>query len=1078
MEEHETSPVTPKRMIFQDLSGRRVLLIWGILAAAFLTASTLIALYATRLQTVPPLTNNADAAIRELADTTSVVLQQDIETTCRMAGRPTRILGSGVAGFVPYANETALSGLRAHCADISTVYYEAFTFGPENSTLRALSGLGASFPLTDVPRHPLYQNRPFGFPVIAPARGTTSDTLEATLSGGREHNSLGLSLSQFDLSDVDGGVCLDVSLYPEIEPQALMAALFSMRAVLQLKGLQNCLIAPLGATYINHPDIQRAADRIVLLGFQPDATGVTPPSPIDWLQEGLDRTTADLGNVSVAIGSFSRAWTSGQQEPTTLTHAQAVYRAELYQGDTRYAPVIGNTNIRYAGPDRRVTQIWTQDAESAAQQIALLPAGAEIVLWPIGYEDPRIWPLVAQTETQHTTIDSDQLIHVGGGPFLERLELSNMSPDHQSDLPNVAQLVGSGARPSISFVFIGLDESDSTHALLDLLHQNAISATFFLSARNLISRRSEVIQSAIAKDQILGSQVHITPLGVGLTSLPDVARDNLAQLLMAQNFGVRGQFVIGAERDVQDIADLPTLHRYQSVLNGGYIPVFPDISPSFEQQQNLVHLVQQAGGDRTSIVISFDFGEWSSSALIKALPELINHLRARGYNIVPLADLHPNTALDPMPRQLAPRTPLDLIAQGIIRVAWFLAQSLISILAITVIIRIVLLITLSVLRKEKFPLDPDFTPPVTVIIPAYNEATVIEQSVRSTLSTDYPDLRVIVVDDGSTDDTRKIIQKHFGHDPRVKLIVEENHGKWFAENNAINHVETPYFVVVDADTLLGQDALRYLVQPFKDPKTGAVAGLVEVGNKQNFLTACQEIEYKISQSVVRRAYETLHGIMVVPGAIGAWRKSAVEKAGMVSGQTITEDADLTFAIHRAGYEVAYASKAKSYTEVPARITPLFKQRLRWFLGLLQVTWKHKKSVFEGYSIGYLSVIDTIWHRLVVSFILPVFDLIILIGLGSWIYNLATLGSISPDKQATTALAIVLLHTILDIPMILAAFAYERKFRLRLLVLTPFLRIIFRQVLYLAALKSLYMAFAGRLAKWNKLSRTGTAKIQT
>jgi|GEM_PF-5514571 len=143
---------------------------------------------------------------------------------------------------------------------------------------------------------------------------------------------------------------------------------------------------------------------------------------------------------------------------------------------------------------------------------------------------------------------------------------------------------------------------------------------------------------------------------------------------------------------------------------------------------------------------------------------------------------------------------------------------------------------------------------------------------------------------------------------------------------------------------------------------------------------------------MRRAYEVFDGIIVVPGAMGAWRVEAVKKAGLVSGDTITEDADLTIAVHRAGYSIRYQEDAKSHTEAPDTISGFLRQRFRWTFGMFQASWKHKRSILERKTVGFISIVDAIWYQLITSVIYPFFDIYLIVFLLRLGFSYATTGS--------------------------------------------------------------------------------------
>ncbi|NED81664.1 glycosyltransferase, partial [Streptomyces sp. SID11233] len=219
-------------------------------------------------------------------------------------------------------------------------------------------------------------------------------------------------------------------------------------------------------------------------------------------------------------------------------------------------------------------------------------------------------------------------------------------------------------------------------------------------------------------------------------------------------------------------------------------------------------------------------------------------------------------------------------------------------------------------RRRGFAWGVPVTEPVTVLVPAYNEAKCITATVTSLTRSVHP-IEIIVIDDGSTDDTAGIVER-LGL-PGVRVVRQENAGKPAALNRGIAHASHDIIVMMDGDTVFEAATVRELVQPFGDPRVGAVAGNAKVGNRDSLIGAWQHIEYVMGFNLDRRMYDMLRCMPTIPGAVGAFRRDALTRVGGMSEDTLAEDTDITMAIHRDGWHVVYAEKARAWTEAPESV---------------------------------------------------------------------------------------------------------------------------------------------------------------
>ncbi|MDC0769601.1 bifunctional polysaccharide deacetylase/glycosyltransferase family 2 protein [Streptomyces sp. HD] len=353
--------------------------------------------------------------------------------------------------------------------------------------------------------------------------------------------------------------------------------------------------------------------------------------------------------------------------------------------------------------------------------------------------------------------------------------------------------------------------------------------------------------------------------------------------------------------------------------------------------------------------------------------------------------------------------------------------------------------------------------PVTVLVPAYNEEAGIESTVRSLLASTHAYIEVIVIDDGSTDQTADLAT--WIDDHRVRVIRQPNSGKAAALNTGLAHASYDIVVMVDADTVFEPDALYRLIQPLAHPAVGAVSGNTKVGNRRGLLGRWQHLEYVFGFNLDRRMFEVLECMPTVPGAIGAFRRDALMGVGGVSEDTLAEDTDLTMALWRAGWRVVYEESAIAWTEVPTSLRQLWRQRYRWCYGTLQAMWKHRGATLEVGTAGRFArrgLTYLMLFQVVLPLMAPVVDLFALYGL------LFT--------DPVQALGVWLVFLVVQ--LLCAGYALRLdKEKLRALWSMPFQLFVYRQLMYLVVIQSVFALLGGTRLKWHRMQRAGTAAAE-
>lgn len=273
---------------------------------------------------------------------------------------------------------------------------------------------------------------------------------------------------------------------------------------------------------------------------------------------------------------------------------------------------------------------------------------------------------------------------------------------------------------------------------------------------------------------------------------------------------------------------------------------------------------------------------------------------------------------------------------------WHLNVVMVVVLYVLLAVTLVRHFTLFLLAIYERPppriIDDDDLPLVSVLLPAYNEAAVIEASLQSLMELRHPRLEIIVIDDGSQDDTAKRARQVAKHSMiPVRVISQANKGKAGALNTGFIHASGAYVLVVDADSRVEPNSLQYGLRHFADPQVGAVGGFVGIANTQKILCLFQELEYLLSLNFIRRALSRLGVVTVVPGPVGLFRREAILQVGgyKESGMTFAEDADITLRLLTAGWKVTGDRSMIAYTEAPEDVYALLRQRYRWRRGIYQ-----------------------------------------------------------------------------------------------------------------------------------------------
>lgn len=360
--------------------------------------------------------------------------------------------------------------------------------------------------------------------------------------------------------------------------------------------------------------------------------------------------------------------------------------------------------------------------------------------------------------------------------------------------------------------------------------------------------------------------------------------------------------------------------------------------------------------------------------------------------------------------------------------------------------------------------DPQFTPPISIIVPAYNEGKLIRNTLGSLLALDYPQFEIIMVDDGSTDDTERQVEGYLGQhgNATVRLVSKPNGGKATALNAGVQVAKYDFVLCADGDSHLTPDTLRMAIRHMKDPKIGAVSGNVKVMNRNNFWTIFQALEYIEGLNITRAAQSSLRLVNIIPGPVGLFRKQIIKDVGWYTSDTFAEDADMTLKILRKGWKIVHEPLSISWTEAPNTLFSLIKQRYRWTRGILQAIQKNRREHWSSFGAWLL-----LWFMIVEAVIWPfasVFATLFFIYV-ALTYNI------------TYYLLLWWLGlTFLDMAMALFAVASERE-EVRLVFYAAFYRLFFALIIDICKVFATIEEFLGVRMNWGKLERIGTPRAQ-
>jgi cellulose synthase/poly-beta-1,6-N-acetylglucosamine synthase-like glycosyltransferase/peptidoglycan/xylan/chitin deacetylase (PgdA/CDA1 family) len=838
-------------------------------------------------------------------------------------------------------------------------------------------------------------------------------------------------------------------------------------------------------------------DRFVAMLF--DETSETdPPGPLasrswfeGWLHVLLDGS--DTKQWIIAIGSYGYDWPIGGKKAELISFSEAMSRAKDAEIGSAQVQEPSYSPYFYFQDEDTEHGVWFLDAVTFLNQVRAVrdqKAGG-FALYRLGSEDPAIWDalnvphnfvLDNQTRQALELIKStDTITDVGDGEIVtvdeDRTDgQRNLAVDADGYLTaNYVKFAefptlyhqGAGGEHQVAITFDDGPDPRWTPKILDILKAANVKATFFVVGVNA-ERYPALVRRIVNEGHEIGNHTYYHP-NLALCWPEHIRLELNATQLLLETITGRATTLFrppyNADTGPTDLSELAPL-KIAEDLN--YLVVLENIDPQdwakpgadiilrrIKQQRHdgSVILLHDAGGDR--------------SQTVEALPRILDWLHTRGDTIVPLSTLLGTTRDAVMPPVQGNGQSLTRIVSSTgFRVYHSIEEFLWAFMIVAtalVVVRTLIVIWLAA-RFRRLP-KRDFAEPVSVVIAAYNEEKLIAETLRTLFATDYKgEIEVVVVDDGSTDRTAAEIERIAQNESRIRLFQQENHGKARALQRGLAAAHNEIVVFIDADTQCQRDTLPRLLEPFADERIGAVSGHAKVGNLRTFIARCQALEYTCGFNLDRRAYTRWDCITVVPGAISAIRKDAIDQAGGLSLETLAEDTDLTLSLHRHRQRIVYVPEAIAWTEAPETVATLARQRSRWAYGTLQCLWKHRDMVFNwNYrALGWFSLPSIWFFQIVLIAITPIIDLFLLASLpfGAW----------------NAVLPFVITFLAMDVLLATLACMLEREPIVRAWRILP-MRLIYRPMLSYCVWKAILRAIKGAWVSWGKLERTASVPVR-
>ena len=941
------------------------------------------------------------------------------------------------------------------------------------------------------------------------------------------------------------GLSLDFEAIPSDAQPAYRKLVATLYAQMHPKHLRLYINVPVDDDDWDFKYYAANTDGIILMDYDQHEPG-SRPGPVagqEWFVRNLQLAlkVVPRSKLICSIGDYGYDWTLSLpvRRKNKLIRSKvinvddlAVQDAWQAESDSDAPPVLDtdslNMHFAYDDEDEHTRhEVWYLDAVTALNEMrAARELGIQtFALWRLGSEDPTLWkiwdhPLDPNAAQLLATIPPGADVNTeGDGDILKVIgrprdgkRTVQIDPDsnlavsaeiHVFPESYTMQLYGYHPK-ELALTFDDGPDPTWTPKILDVLKREHVQGTFMVIGEEAQNNMG-LLKRYYREGHEIGNHTFTHPDISQISTRQLKLELNLTERLFAAELGVqplyfRPPYSIDQEPDTNDqAAPIDIIEQMGYIIIGDKI----DTDDWNEHPRKTPRQITQAVLDqleamktkpqfRGSIILLHD-GGGDRSVTVAALPMLIDTLRAKGYRIVPVSALMDKTrdqVMPPIPPQQRWQARIDAIAFRLI--AFFNGTVVLIFFAGDVLMtgRLIIVGLFAIidrLRKRKpYPGAENYLPQVAVLIPAYNEDKVIARTIRSVLGSDYPHLRVIVVDDGSTDgtlDAARAAMPKLLASGKLVVLTKPNGGKAEALNFGLQSVTEEIFIGIDADTVIAPNAISRLIPRMADPRVGAVAGNAKVGNRVNLWTRWQALEYITSQNFERRALDLFNVVTVVPGAIGAWRTAPVKAAEGYHVNTVAEDADLTMNLLQQGYKVVYEDRALAFTEAPANMRGLMRQRFRWSFGILQAVVKHRGAFLRHRAMGLFALPNMIVFQIILPLFSPFIDLMFIAGTVHYVVD----RHFHPEAASTASFEKLVIYflafLIVDFLASSLAFMLEPRHETNqgdgwLLFHIWIQRFTYRQVFSLVLLKTIKRAIDGRPFAWEKQERTARLSAST